>query len=89
MTTELITPTLCLFFKFFGYVVFLTNFSLLINAGLEAPRNSLELDEPVAERKSVSSSLSSSSTMKVDEQNLNIPVSQIVTVTFIILLQIL
>ncbi|MCD7466672.1 hypothetical protein HAX54_003598 [Datura stramonium] len=42
--------------------------------GLEAPRNSLELDEPVAERKSVSSSLSSSSTMKIDEQNLNIPV---------------
>lgn len=42
--------------------------------GLEAPRNSLELDEPIAERKSVSSSLSSSSTMKVDEQNLNIPV---------------
>ncbi|KAM3382143.1 hypothetical protein P3S68_007716 [Capsicum galapagoense] len=42
--------------------------------GLEAPRNSLELDEPVAERKSVSSSLSSLSTMKVDEQNLNIPV---------------
>ncbi|XP_055828804.1 uncharacterized protein LOC129896852 [Solanum dulcamara] len=42
--------------------------------GLEAPRNSLELDEPVTERKSVSSSLSSSSTMKVDEQNLNITV---------------
>ncbi|KAH0686319.1 hypothetical protein KY289_017074 [Solanum tuberosum] len=42
--------------------------------GVEAPRNSLELDEPVPERKSVSSSLSSSSTMKVDEQNLNIPV---------------
>ncbi|KAL3341993.1 hypothetical protein AABB24_026157 [Solanum stoloniferum] len=42
--------------------------------GVEAPRNSLELNEPVPERKSVSSSLSSSSTMKVDEQNLNIPV---------------
>lgn len=42
--------------------------------GVEAPRNSLELDEPVTERKSVSSSLSSSATMKVDEQNLNIPV---------------
>ncbi|NP_001359177.1 protein TONNEAU1 recruiting motif 25 isoform X1 [Solanum lycopersicum] len=42
--------------------------------GVEAPRNSLELDEAVPERKSVSSSLSSSSTMKVDEQNLNIPV---------------
>ncbi|XP_060203488.1 uncharacterized protein LOC132631807 [Lycium barbarum] len=42
--------------------------------GVEAPRNSLELDEPVVERKSVSSSLSSSSTMKIDDQNLNIPV---------------
>ncbi|KAK4363397.1 hypothetical protein RND71_018638 [Anisodus tanguticus] len=42
--------------------------------GVEAPRNSLELDEAVVERKSVSSSLSSSSTMKIDDQNLNIPV---------------
>lgn len=58
----------------------------MINEGLEAPRNSLELDEPVTERKSVSSSLSSSSTMKVDEQNLNIPVSQIVTVIFFIII---
>ncbi|XP_075111400.1 uncharacterized protein LOC107825904 isoform X2 [Nicotiana tabacum] len=40
---------------------------------LKAPRNSLDLEEPVVERKSVSSSLSSS-TMKIDDQNLNIPV---------------